>query len=167
MNVCVLEDLCQERCVEHLFQFEFRFLDDGEMSSLMANAAALVFPYREIDASGVLMMALPFGRPIIASRLGMFETALQDGVHGYLVEPGDEQALAAALTDMVNQGALREEFGANVARLSQQQPSWRDIGQMTVESYARALADRTARLERAPGSDGFSDRAHTPPLGGA
>jgi hypothetical protein len=67
---------------------------------------------------------------------------------------------------MVNQGALREEFGANVARLSQQQPSWRDIGQMTVESYARALSDRIARLED-PGSGGFSDRVHTPPLGGA
>jgi glycosyltransferase involved in cell wall biosynthesis len=162
MNVSVLEDLCQERCVEHLFQFEFRYLDDSEMGLLIAGASALVFPYREIDASGVLMMALPFGRPIIASRLGMFETALQHGVHGYLVDPGDEHALASALTDMVNQGGLREEFGANVARLSQQQPSWRDIGQLTLESYRKALDDRAASAVTDRKAREFRDRAHTP-----
>lgn len=158
MDVRALEDLCQERCVEHLFQFEFRYLDDAEMSQLISNASALVFPYREIDASGVLMMALSFGRPIIASRLGMFESSLQHGVHGYLVEPGDEYALASALTDMVNQDSDREEFGANVALLSKQQPSWRDIGQMTLESYRRALDVRVARTGGNMDSD---DRVHS------
>ena len=88
------------------------------------------------------MAALPYGKPIIASRLGMFETSLQDAVHGYLVEPGNERALASALTDMACQDSAREEFGNNVALLAQQQPSWSEIGQMTLETYRRAVASR-------------------------
>ena len=161
MDVRALEDLCQERCVEHLFQFEFRYLDDAEMDSLISNASALVFPYREIDASGVLMAALPYGKPIIASRLGMFETSLQHGVHGYLVKPGDESALASALTDMVNCASDREAFGANVAQLAKQQPSWNDIGAMTLESYRRALGVRAARVDGNMDSDEIHDRVRS------
>src|SRR4029077_10038301 len=78
-------------------RLDLRFVPDVEMSDLLALADVIVFPYREIDVSGVLMAALRYGRPIIASRIGGFVELLVDGRHAILVPPDDTSALAEAM----------------------------------------------------------------------
>ena len=56
------------RGLEPGIRLDLRFVPDAEMSDMLSAAHVIVFPYREIDVSGVLMAALRHGRPIIASR---------------------------------------------------------------------------------------------------
>src|SRR6185312_9802253 len=55
------------RGLEEGIVLDFRFVPDSEMNDLLALTDVIVFPYSEIDVSGVLMAALRHGRPIIAS----------------------------------------------------------------------------------------------------
>ncbi len=116
-------------------RLDLRFVPDAEMSALLAAADVIVFPYREIDVSGVLMAALGHGRPILASRIGGFAELLRDGTHGWLVPPGDAGALAAAMARLCREPEARRAMGAAVAELGAALPGWDAIARDTAELY--------------------------------
>jgi len=152
-------ELAQSLGVADRFVFELRFVDTDEIPDLMRQASAAIFPYREIDASGVLMEALATGRPIIASALGNFVDLLADGEAGLLVPPGDPQALAAALTRFIADPTLRERLGAASLRVQGAVPTWPEVGRTTRQLYEgmleaarrQALSDRSLPLEATSG----------------
>jgi glycosyltransferase involved in cell wall biosynthesis len=121
---------------------DFRFVPDPEMHAMFAAADVLVFPYREIDMSGVLMAALKTGRPILASRIGGFAELLEDGRHGVLFAPGDARALAAAMTRLVREPETRQGMAAEIRELVARIPSWHRIALTTLGLYREVLAER-------------------------
>jgi glycosyltransferase involved in cell wall biosynthesis len=117
---------------------ELRFVADDEISAVFGAGSVAVFPYREIEASGVLSLAIGSGRPIIASRLGSFVESLHDGVHGCLVQPGDVPDLSAALARMIEDRAFAAHAAHSVCQLGRSLPSWSDIAERTISIYADA-----------------------------
>jgi len=134
-------------------RLDFRFVPDAEMNQLLAQADVLVFPYREIDVSGVLMAALRYARPIIASCIGGFAELLVDGRHGLLVPSGDVPALAAAMSRLIEQSATRRAMGGAIADLAAAIPSWLQIARQTTDLYRELSLKRTdGPRHRAPGT---------------
>ncbi|HWB51562.1 MAG TPA: glycosyltransferase family 4 protein [Stellaceae bacterium] len=123
-------------------KLDLRFVPDEEMGAMLGQADVVVFPYREIDVSGVLMAALRYGRPIIASAIGGFAELLTEGRHGILVPPNDAGALAAAMARLCGDPPLRAAMGAAVAELGAAVPSWEAIASRTAEFYRSVLAAR-------------------------
>jgi glycosyltransferase involved in cell wall biosynthesis len=119
---------------------EPRFVADDELPGLFGPGTIATFPYREIEASGVLALALAHGRPILASRIGGFAETLTDGVHGLLVEPDDPASLAAAMTRFLDDPRFMAECASNVAALARAMPTWPEIARSTAEIYAAARA---------------------------
>ena len=142
MDVRPLLDLARSLEVERHFSFEFRHVPEPEIEPLFAGCHAVVMPYREIDASGVLMTALTFGRPVIASAIGAFAEMLEDRRHGLLVPPDDPASLAAAMTTMIADPDRRRRMAAEIGRLVGSVPSWTAIAEQTVSLYRRALRER-------------------------
>jgi glycosyltransferase involved in cell wall biosynthesis len=56
--------------------------------------------------------ALAAGRPVVATRVGGVPDVVREGEDGFLVDPGDVQALADALETLARDPALRERLGA-------------------------------------------------------
>lgn len=144
-----LHRLCRTEGVDDLFEFDFRFYPEAEIHALMRSADIFVFPYREVQASGVFTMVLPYGRPIIASHLGIFADNVQDGVNGFLVPPEDPAALGAALERLCGDAELRQSMGRRNLELLRKYPSWTQIAELTTQAYAGAAA----RTECRRGSD--------------
>jgi glycosyltransferase involved in cell wall biosynthesis len=130
-------------------EFDLRFLDEEEVAPLLASADIIALPYRQIDASGVLMSSLAAGVPVVASRIGLFDELLVDGEHGYLVPPGDHIALAQALSALVADDDLRARMGANVRTLMQKLPGWDAIAASTEKLYARLQQTARDELQKA------------------
>ena len=82
MDMEPLFALARELRVESNIVWDLRFVADDELNQIFSEADIMVMPYREIDASGVLMIALSIGIPIVASRIGLFAEMLEDGQHG-------------------------------------------------------------------------------------
>jgi glycosyltransferase involved in cell wall biosynthesis len=76
---------------------------EEEMATLFAATDCFLFPYHQIDASGVWFLTKSLGRWVIASRVGIFEAELQEGRQGVLLPPGDSTALAHAIAQAVLQ----------------------------------------------------------------
>ncbi|WP_242138284.1 glycosyltransferase family 4 protein [Sphingomonas sp. TREG-RG-20F-R18-01] len=110
-------------------------LSEDAMAALLRSADAFVFPYRTIDASGVLHLVADLDRWLIASDLGAFRTMIGDAPGaGELVPPTDAKALAAALVRSIGQRPQ--------APLATGLPDWAQIGAMTRAVYESALAER-------------------------
>ncbi len=128
--------------ISHRLEFDGRFVSDTAFAELMGVPGTVaVFPYREIEASGVLGLAVGSGRPILASALGGFSETLVDGLHGRLLPPGDVDALAAAMREMIEDRGFAARCAAGVRALSGSVAGWDEIARSTVQVYkAAALA---------------------------
>ncbi len=135
MDTAPLMALAKDLQVEDHLVWDLRFVADAEMAGIFAEADIMAMPYRDIDASGVMMVALGMGRPIIASRIGLFAELLDDGRHGILVLQEDPAALANALATLINDADMRLRMGADVLSLCQAIPSWAEIGAQTTALY--------------------------------
>jgi glycosyltransferase involved in cell wall biosynthesis len=68
-----------------------------------------VLPSHQEPFGTVLAEAMNAGTPVVATRVGGLAEVVEDGVTGRLVEPGDPDALAAAVLEVLRD---RETMGA-------------------------------------------------------
>ena len=132
--------LAHELGIAESVVWDLRFVPESEVASVFVRATIVCLPYKDVDQSGVLLTALAFAKPIVASRIGGFPETIQDGVHGYLVQPGSVSELAAALGRVLEDEGLRQRMGESVRRLADTTLSWREIGRATADLYDRMVA---------------------------
>jgi glycosyltransferase involved in cell wall biosynthesis len=116
--------------------------------SLMRHLDVLVLPSRQEPFGTVLVEAMAVGTPVVASRVGGLAEVVEDGVTGHLVEPGDPEALARAVVDVLSRG---NEMGA-AAR------------ERAVRWHTTVYADRVEPLLHGATVDGSSRAAASAPV---
>lgn len=136
MDLEPLHQQARQMGVADRVTIEPRFVGDAEVGGIFAPGVVATFPYREIEASGVLSLAITFGRPILAARLGGFIEAVQDGEHGLLVPPEDVKALSTAMSRFVGERNFAAACAARVQALTTSVPTWPEIARRTVALYA-------------------------------
>jgi glycosyltransferase involved in cell wall biosynthesis len=125
-------------------RFVDRFVTDPEIPAFMRRADLVALPYRNIEQSGVLYTALAFGRPLVLSDVGGFgEIAAQGAAR--LVPPGDPEALAGVLRDLLADAPARERLAAGALEAARGRYSWDEIGRRTAALYDRLLSARHSR----------------------
>jgi glycosyltransferase involved in cell wall biosynthesis len=75
-------------------------------------AAAVVVPSRREGYGMTAREAMAYGRPVVATTVGGLPDAVENGVTGLLVPPGDTAALRAALQRLLGDPELRSRLGA-------------------------------------------------------
>ena len=84
-----------------------------ELPQRMARVDALAAPALWHEAFGLTVReALAAGRPVLVSRVGGLQDAVEDGVQGRVLPPGDVEAWAAAIRELAEQPALLRRFAA-------------------------------------------------------
>jgi glycosyltransferase involved in cell wall biosynthesis len=78
-------------------QFIDRYVSNEEAALFFTAADLAVLPYRDATGSAVLQLAFGLGVPVVATRTGGMGEAVEDGVTGFLVEPGDVAGLSRAI----------------------------------------------------------------------
>lgn len=91
--------------------------DRGGVSGLLSRARSLWLPSLWAEPFGISgLEALSLGVPVIASRVGGIPEWLEHGQCGYLVPPGDADALAAAARRFERDPGLAQEMGQTGAK---------------------------------------------------
>jgi len=107
---------CMRRIAESGREEAFEFLgevDRASVARLLAEADMLVLPSRDEGLPLVLIEAMAAGIPTIASAgVGAIPEVVVDGETGFLVPPGDVEALARAIETLVLDRTLRCRMGA-------------------------------------------------------
>src|SRR5882757_2025467 len=122
-------------------RFVTRFVEDAEIPAIFRRADVVALPYLDAEHSGVLYTGLALGKPLVVSAVGGFPEIADAGA-ARLVPPGDVDALAAALDELVGDEAERAELAAAAARAAAGPFSWDEAARLTLDLYRELLAAR-------------------------
>jgi len=103
-----------------------RYVRNEEISVFFSAADVVVLPYVSVTQSAVVQLAFAFGKPVITTAVGDLPDVVQHRETGFVVSPGDSNALADALTCFFANG-----WGESMrAKILSRQPiySWTHLG---------------------------------------
>ena len=116
------------------FNFDLRYIPENDLADYVRTADLIVFPYRRIDASGALAVAIEAGKPVIASEIGVFAEE-PTRRHLRLVQPGDPVSLAQALRELIGDPAARATLAEGTQALKAGMRAWPDFAQACLAVY--------------------------------
>jgi beta-1,4-mannosyltransferase len=125
--------------------FRQGFLTDEQLALWLGACDAVLLPYERITTSGGLLLALSYGRPVVAADHDAILEIAAEGREALLFRAGDTPALAEALERLASldstQLAAMSERALERARMY----PWRSSGTMMSDVYAGVLFDLPAR----------------------
>ena len=104
--------------------------------------------------SNVLLESMAAGAPVVATRVGGTPEALEDGVNGRLVPPGEPAALANAICELLADPELAARLGGAARRSIDERFSIARMVASTEQLY-RSLLERRSPVV-APASTEFA-----------
>ncbi len=116
----------------------YRSSDD--IRALLQETDVFVLPSFAEGVPVVLMEAMASGVPVVTTRVAGVSELVEDGVSGFVVPPGDVEALTRAIDTLFADAALRERFGAAGRRMVEREF---DVGREAVwlaEVFSSVLA---------------------------
>ncbi len=141
-----LESLARELELDRWVEFKGR-VGNAELQRCYRSARVFVLPAivdRRGDTEGlgvVLLEAMSYGIPVVASKTGGITDIVEDEINGLVVEPGDPAALAAALERLARDPALASRLGAAGRCTVESRFSWDAIVERWEQLYS-GLLDR-------------------------
>ena len=113
------------------------YLPESEVEAFFGGTSLVVLPYTAASQTGAGSVAVGYGAPTVASRLGGLSDLVLDET--YLVPAGDPAALAAVIVRHVDDGPeVRTRVLAEVAYGN----SWASAAALSRQLYERLLAGR-------------------------
>jgi glycosyltransferase involved in cell wall biosynthesis len=116
-------------------------VDHSEIGECYKRAAVLVNPSLSEAFGMSLVEAMMHGLPVVASRVGGMTGIVEHGRTGLLVEPGDAEALAAALCELLADPARQHAMGDAGRRLALEKYTWDTATDLLLARF-RALPAR-------------------------
>ena len=124
-------------------------IGDERLPELYRRAQVYVLPSVEMTCYGKrveisellglsLLEAMASGTPVIASRTGGVPEVVQDGTTGYLVEPGNEAALRAAIQELLKDRKKAERMGRAGRELVLDRFTWDRCAHRCLVAYGAA-----------------------------
>jgi glycosyltransferase involved in cell wall biosynthesis len=125
------------------------FVAKEVLEARLAACDALVLP-AVVDSKGdteglgvVLLEAMSYGKPVVASAAGGITDIVRHGENGLLVPPGDVDALAAAIQTLAADPAAAARMGAAALDDARERFSWEVIMTSLTELYLRVAAGKS------------------------
>jgi len=105
--------------LNHRIQF-LPELSHKQLAKHMSMASVFVLPSLSEGLGRVVIEAMATGTPAIGSSVGGIPDMIQEGINGFLVPPGDEEALAERLRWMLEHPTEAKEMGCHARDFAEQ-----------------------------------------------
>lgn len=115
-------------------------IDDGDLHAWYEAADLFVHPTLYEGSSLVTLEAMAHRRACVVTRAGGLPDKVKSGVNGWIVEPGDASALAAAISGALGDPMRLIEMGHAGRAIVEREFSWSALVEQTLDLYAELLA---------------------------
>ncbi|HEX4886964.1 MAG TPA: glycosyltransferase family 4 protein [Luteibaculaceae bacterium] len=113
-----------------------RFIPDSERDLLFKAADVVVLPYRKIYQSGVLIMAMSYGIPVLASDLPANREVIQDQKNGFLFKSEDVNDLRNKLDTILQNTDFCRIIGDNGKTYVEKEYDWLSTAKVIMNNLA-------------------------------
>ncbi len=117
-----------------------RFFTEEEIVKIYSHASVFVCPSIYEPFGIINLEAMACEVPVVASDVGGIREIVVDGKTGFLIPPGDADALADKVNILLEDDNLRRSMGIE-GRKRAMEFSWENIAKKTVEVYRRVLGE--------------------------
>ena len=128
-------NLIKEYELEDMVVTNFNYIPNEEISKYFKNCDLVVLPYKKIYQSGVLLLAMSYGRAVLCSDLEPFKEIIKDNKSGYIFKSEDVLDLAKKLEYIYNNKSNITIVAENANKLLQTTYNWKTIGGLTKKVY--------------------------------
>lgn len=139
-DTSVYDAIIEENNLQKYVTTNYSFIPDGEVAEYFSGADLVILPYKRIYQSGVLLLAMSYGRPVLASNLPAFSEIIEDGKTGLLFESENPEDLADRIMQVLNNkeglNSIRDK--ANVELETNY--NWKEIGGKTLNVYEKIIS---------------------------
>lgn len=87
------------------------FVSDKDLAKMISNSKIVVMPYKDATGTSTVIQAFSYGKPVIATNVGVFPEYVGSG--GVIVEPNNAKELGYAIGKVLDDESLRNELGLN------------------------------------------------------
>jgi glycosyltransferase involved in cell wall biosynthesis len=115
----------------------------SDMAGAFASLDVLVQPSRADTLPLSVLEAMAAGLPVVGTRVGGIPEEVEDGVTGFVVEPENPSALAAALDSLAGDATRRRELGEAGRSRAAEKFSAEGVARRTVELYRELCGSST------------------------
>lgn len=103
------------------------------------NSDILILPSFDEGLPMSILEAMAYALPIISTPVGGISEAVEEGINGFLVPPGDAKALAEKINLIANDKGLREKMGQESYRIAKEKFDINVIIKQLKEIYAELI----------------------------
>jgi D-inositol-3-phosphate glycosyltransferase len=119
-----------------------RYIPDVEIPTFYGAADVVVLPYRKIYQSGVLLMAMSLGAPVVVSDLPGMTAIVKDRQNGLVFSSENEGHLAQVLESFFSEPDLREKIIGMAHKDMQERFGWISVAGQLRAFYNKNLVGR-------------------------
>jgi glycosyltransferase involved in cell wall biosynthesis len=128
--------------LDHSHRIQFTgWISDKEINDCYRTCSFFVLPavydkHGDTEGLGVVMIeAMSYAKPVIASKVGGITDVVEDGVSGYLVPPAEVAALAQAIKKLAIDPYLCQQMGRAAKKIIDDKFNWDRITERMISLY--------------------------------
>lgn len=129
------EEIIRDRNLSKHIILHKRFISHDDVEHYYCASDLVVLPYKQIYQSGVLMMALSYGKPVLASDLEPFKEVITDNKDGFIFKSEDTDDLTKKISVILSDKTNLERVQQNGKTLINMKFGWDAIGRLTKMAY--------------------------------
>lgn len=118
-NTTEFERIIKENNLEDKIKIK-GWISGDKKDEIYYTSDALLLPSFNEGLPMSILEAMAYGLPVISTPVGGISEAVEDGLNGFLVSPGNAGALAEKINLLANDKALREKMGMESYRLAKE-----------------------------------------------
>jgi len=126
-----------------LFPQAVGFVPPSELGPYYERAAVVVVPSRREGYGMVAREAMAYGRPVVATAVGGLVDAVEDGVTGVLVSPGNTDGLHTSIARLLSDASLRSGLGTAARAYVERHLSSAGLAAALLETYESSRRSRS------------------------
>lgn len=143
--------LIREYGIGDCVEFDNARVPEEEIPKLLGNADYLLFPYRKIYGSGVLLMSYTYGIPVVASDVPTFVEGTDGGKAGILFASEDPLAMKDALLSAMDKTpAERQAYREAIRAIVGMRHNWKTTARQTVDAFRQILGEAVDEAPSTP-----------------
>lgn len=112
-----------------------RYISNEERNTLLNISDTVILPYHSAWQSGVMIMAMSYGIPVIASDLKPNKEVIENGKNGFLFSSGNPSELAEKINFVTSDNEMRDKVGKTGLQYIKVNNDWDKIGEKFINLF--------------------------------